>query len=295
MQKILGTETSEQILSRIKDDVGDFERDFGRLPCLAVVLVGDDPASVTYVTSKRKACDSVGMMHKDYTLPSIVSESELLELVRSLNRDDSVDGILVQLPLPEGIDSEKVTESISPAKDVDGLHPENIGKLLTNQPCIVSCTPKGIMVLLDKYGIETSGKHAVIIGRNTIVSKPVAALLLQYGRDATVTICHRKTENLAEITRQADILISVAGVPSLISADMVKDGAVVIDVGITRVADSTKKKGFRLVGDVDFDSVAPKCSYITPVPGGVGPMTIAMLLDNTVAAGKKRMADALLD
>lgn len=253
-------------------------------PTLAVILVGDDPASLTYVHTKHKKCEELGFGHLDYHLPATTSQEELLALVDKLNKDSSVSGILVQSPLPKGLDEGAVTERIDPKKDVDGFHPVNVGRLLTGQPGMVSCTPLGVMTMLKHYGIELAGKHVAMIGRSTIVGKPMAALLCQKGVDATVTLCNSHTKNLKEITRQCDIVMVAVGKPGFLTADMVKEGAVVVDFGINRVPDATAKKGYRVVGDVAFDEVAPKCSAITPVPGGVGVMTIAMLMENTLKA-----------
>lgn len=258
----------------------------GITPCLAVILVGENPASVSYVTGKRKALAEAGMLDKSVELPESTSEEELLSLIDKLNKDDSVHGILVQLPLPKHINEDKVIMAISPEKDVDGFHPVNVGNLVIGKKAFLPCTPHGIIVLLQKMGIETSGKHAVVIGRSNIVGKPVALLLARRETNCTVTICHTGTKDLAEFTRQADIIIAASGHPHTVTADMVKDGAVVIDVGVNRIPDATKKKGYRLIGDCDFDTIKEKASYITPVPGGVGPMTIAMLMYNTLEAAQ---------
>ena len=253
----------------------------GITPCLAVVLVGENPASVSYVTGKRKALAEAGMADKSVELPENTSEEDLLKLIGELNRDDSVHGILVQLPLPKHINEDKVIMAISPEKDVDGFHPVNVGNLVIGKKAFLPCTPHGIIVLLERMGIETSGKHAVVIGRSNIVGKPVSLLLARKETNCTVTICHTGTKNMAEITRQADILIAASGHPHTVTTDMVKDGAVVIDVGVNRIPDASKKSGFRLIGDCDFDDIKEKASFITPVPGGVGPMTIACLMENT--------------
>ena len=260
----------------------------GITPCLAVVLVGENPASVSYVTGKRKALAEAGMADKSVELPESTSEEDLLNLIEELNSDESVHGILVQLPLPKHINEDKVIMAISPEKDVDGFHPVNVGNLVIGKKAFLPCTPHGIIVLLEKMGIETSGKHAVVIGRSNIVGKPVSLLLARKETNCTVTICHTGTKNMAEITRQADILIAASGHPHTVTADMVKDSAVVIDVGVNRIPDSTKKSGFRLIGDCDFEEIKEKASYITPVPGGVGPMTIAMLMYNTLEAAENR-------
>ena len=260
----------------------------GITPCLAVILVGENPASVSYVTGKRKALAEAGMADKSVELPENTSEEDLLKLIDELNRDDSVHGILVQLPLPKHINEDKIIMAISPEKDVDGFHPVNVGNLVIGKKAFLPCTPHGIIVLLERMGIETSGKHAVVIGRSNIVGKPVSLLLARKETNCTVTICHTGTKNMAEITRQADILIAASGHPHTVTADMVKDGAVVIDVGVNRIPDSTKKSGFRLIGDCDFEDLKEKASYITPVPGGVGPMTIAVLMYNTLEAAENR-------
>ena len=260
----------------------------GITPCLAVVLVGENPASVSYVTGKRKALAEAGMADKSVELPENTSEADLLKLIDELNRDESVHGILVQLPLPKHINEDKVIMAISPEKDVDGFHPVNVGNLVIGKKAFLPCTPHGIIVLLERMGIETSGKHAVVIGRSNIVGKPVSLLLARKETNCTVTICHTGTKNMAEITRQADILIAASGHPHTVTADMVKEGAVVIDVGVNRIPDSTKKSGLRLIGECDFEEIKEKASYITPVPGGVGPMTIAMLMYNTLKAAESR-------
>ena len=256
-------------------------------PCLAVILVGENPASVSYVTGKQKALAEVGMKDRSVHLPESTSEAELLKLIDELNADPTVHGILVQLPLPKHINEDKVIMAIRPEKDVDGFHPVNVGNMLIGRPGFLPCTPHGVIVLLRKAGIETSGKHAVVIGRSNIVGKPVAALLARKDVNCTVTMCHTGTKNMAEITRQADIIVVASGRPHTLTADMVKDGAVVIDVGVNRIPDASKKSGFRLVGDCDFDDLKEKTSFITPVPGGVGPMTIAMLMQNTLERASK--------
>jgi methylenetetrahydrofolate dehydrogenase (NADP+)/methenyltetrahydrofolate cyclohydrolase len=258
----------------------------GIAPCLAVILVGENPASVSYVTGKQKALAEVGMVDRSVHLPETTTEAELLELIASLNADDSVHGILVQLPLPKHINEEKVLLAIKPEKDVDGFHPVNVGNLVIGKKAFLPCTPHGIIVLLQKMRIETSGKHAVVIGRSNIVGKPVSLLLARKDTNCTVTMCHTGTKNMAEITKQADIIVVASGHPHTLTADMVSDGAVVIDVGVNRIPDATKKSGFRLIGDCDFDDIKEKASFITPVPGGVGPMTIAMLMFNTLEAAE---------
>ena len=259
----------------------------GITPCLAVILVGENPASVSYVTGKQKALAEVGMADRSMHLPESTSEEELLKIIDDLNKDNSVHGILVQLPLPKHINEEKVLLAIDPAKDVDGFHPVNVGNLVIGKKAFLPCTPHGIIVLLEKMGIETSGKHAVVIGRSNIVGKPVSLLLARKETNCTVTICHTGTKDIASFTRQADIIIAASGHPHIVTKDMVKPGAVVIDVGVNRIPDSTKKSGFRLVGDTDYADLLETASFITPVPGGVGPMTIAMLMFNTLEAAEK--------
>lgn len=258
----------------------------GVTPCLAVILVGEDPASISYVTGKQKALAEAGMDGRDIRLPGDTSEQSLLGLIDELNRDAAVHGILVQLPLPKHIDEDKIIMAISPDKDVDGFHPVNVGNLMIGRKSYLPCTPHGVLVLLKTMGIPTSGRHIVIVGRSNIVGKPLSMLLLRKEYNATVTVCHTGTRDMASFTRQADILIAAAGCPGMITADMVKPGVAVIDVGVNRIPDSSKKSGFRLCGDVDFEAVKEKASYITPVPRGVGPMTIAMLMMNTVEAAR---------
>lgn len=261
----------------------------GIVPCLAVILVGENPASVSYVTGKQKALAECGMKDESVHLPESTSEEELLALIHKLNKDDTVHGILVQLPLPKHINEEKVLLAIDPEKDVDGFHPVNVGNMMIGKKAFLPCTPHGIIVLLEKMGIETKGKHAVVIGRSNIVGKPVSILLARRETNCTVTICHTGTPDIKTFTKQADIIVAASGHPNTVTADMVKDGAVVIDVGVNRIPDSTKKSGFRLVGDVDFDAIKEKASFITPVPGGVGPMTIAMLMANTLESAENRL------
>lgn len=280
-----GKEIASQVKSDVAKKVSEL-KEKGIVPCLAVILVGNNPASVSYVKGKRKALAEAGMADRSIEMDENTSESELLAKIAELNADDSVHGILVQLPLPSHINEEHVINAIDPKKDVDGFTPVNVGNLVIGKKSFLPCTPHGILVLLQKMKIETNGKHAVIIGRSNIVGKPLALLLCRKETNCTVSICHTGTKNLAEITRQADILISAVGKPGTVSADMVKDGAVVIDVGVNRIPDASKKSGFRLVGDVDFDAISQKASFITPVPGGVGPMTIAMLIYNTLEAAE---------
>lgn len=261
----------------------------GITPCLAVILVGENPASVSYVTGKQKALAEVGMTDRSLHLPESTTEEELLKIIDDLNKDTTVHGILVQLPLPEHINEEKVLLAIDPEKDVDGFHPMNVGNLVIGKKAFLPCTPHGIIVLLEKMGIETRGKHAVVIGRSNIVGKPVSLLLARKETNCTVTICHTGTKNMAEMTRQADILIAATGRPHTVTKDMVKPGAVVIDVGVNRIPDDTKKSGFRLTGDCDYADLLETASFITPVPGGVGPMTIAMLIFNTLESAENRL------
>jgi len=284
-----GKQIALDVRAGVAEKVAELKKK-GVTPCLAVILVGENPASVSYVTGKRKALAEAGMLDRSEVLPETTTEQELLSLIDKLNKDPSVHGILVQLPLPKHINEDNVIMAISPEKDVDGFHPVNVGNLVIGKKAFLPCTPHGIIVLLERMGIETSGKHAVVIGRSNIVGKPVSLLLARKETNCTVTICHTGTKNMAEITRQADILVAAAGRPGTVTADMVKDGAVVIDVGVNRIPDSTKKNGFRLVGDCCFDEVSEKASFITPVPGGVGPMTIVMLIYNTLEAAEKTLA-----
>ena len=274
---------------QIAKDAARVKEERGRPPHLAAVLVGSDGASRTYVESKVKACEQVGFRSTLIQLPETITEEELLVRVKQLNKDKDLDGFIVQLPLPAHIDPEKVTLAIAPDKDVDGFHPENIGRMVLGLPCFLPATPSGIVELLRFHHIETAGRHAVVVGRSHIVGTPMSILLSRnaYPGNCTVTLAHSRTRDLAMITRQADILVAAVGRPEMITADMVKEGAVVVDVGIHRIPDSTKKSGFRLVGDVKFDEVAPKSSWIAPVPGGVGPMTITSLLLNTLKAAQR--------
>jgi methylenetetrahydrofolate dehydrogenase (NADP+)/methenyltetrahydrofolate cyclohydrolase len=285
---ISGAEVAAEIREELKGRVTDVVEK-GVMPFLAVVLVGEDPASISYVTGKAKGCEEIGVKEETIRLPADASEDEVLKTVDRLNNDPKVHGILVQLPLPKHVDESKVLNLIHPEKDVDGFHPVNVGKLLIGEPVFLPCTPHGVQQLLVRSGNSPEGKHVVICGRSNIVGKPLAAILMQKrpGANATVTVCHTGTRDMARYTLQADILVAAMGVPRAITADMVREGAVVIDVGVNRIHDPSKEKGFRLVGDVDFDAVKEKASFITPVPGGVGPMTITMLLMNTVRAAEK--------
>ncbi|MBQ8383847.1 MAG: bifunctional 5,10-methylene-tetrahydrofolate dehydrogenase/5,10-methylene-tetrahydrofolate cyclohydrolase [Spirochaetaceae bacterium] len=280
-----GFSIAQQVRQKAAEDAAELANK-GIVPCLAVVLVGENPASVSYVTAKEKALEEAGMLGKDIRLPGDTTEFDLLGLIEELNQDDSVHGILVQLPLPSHIDEDKVIMAIRPEKDVDGFHPVNVGNMMIGRKSYLPCTPHGVLVLLQTMGIPTAGKHAVIVGRSNIVGKPLSVLLTRREYNATVTVCHTGTKDLDSFTRQADILIAAAGSPGMVKAHMVKEGAVVIDVGVNRIPDSTKKSGFRLCGDVDFEAVKEVASYITPVPRGVGPMTIAMLMMNTVEAAR---------
>jgi len=262
----------------------------GIVPCLAVILAGEDPASISYVTAKEKALEEAGMESRDIRLSKDISEDALLDLIDTLNKDNAVHGILVQLPLPAHIQEDRIIQAIDPKKDVDGFHPISVGNLVLGRPGFLPCTPHGIIVLLNEMNIITSGSHAVIVGRSNIVGKPLANLLIRKEINASVTICHTGSGDLGYYTRQADILIAAAGRAGLIKADMVKEGAAVIDVGVNRVTDTSTKKGYRLCGDLDYDAVAARASYITPVPGGVGPMTIAMLLLNVIQAAETAAA-----
>jgi len=287
MTKILdGKTTSLQVERELTEAVQLRLAQGLKRPHLAAVLVGDNPASRAYVGHKVKACARVGFESTLVEKPSTISQAELLEVVHELNNRNDVDGFIVQLPLPDHIDDQTVLEAVSPSKDVDGFHPVNAGKMSLDLPCFLPATPKGILTLLDRSGIETQGKHAVILGRSSIVGTPMALLLRRngYPGNCTVTVCHSRTQNLKEHTLQADILVAAIGRPHFVTSDMVQEGAVVVDVGINRIQDPSKKSGHRLTGDVDFEDVAPKCSWITPVPGGVGPMTIVSLMQNTLQA-----------
>lgn len=292
MTLIDGKATATAIKAEIAEEVRQIVSNGGKQPHLAAVLVGHDGGSETYVKNKVLACEACGFKSTLIRYEDNITEQELLDCVDKLNKDDDVDGFIVQLPLPKHINEQKIIEAIDYRKDVDGFHPINVGRMAIGLPCFISATPLGIITLLKRYGIETSGKKCVILGRSNIVGKPMAQLMMQkeYG-DATVTVCHSRSATLKEECREADIIIAAIGRPGFVTADMVKDGAVIVDVGTTRVPDATRKSGFRLSGDVDFEHVAEKCSYITPVPGGVGPMTICSPMKNTLAAGKKEYYD----
>jgi methylenetetrahydrofolate dehydrogenase (NADP+)/methenyltetrahydrofolate cyclohydrolase len=289
MVLIDGKKTSEILQSEIADEVLKIKENNGKIPHLAAILVGHDGGSETYVAAKVKACERVGFKSTLIRFEDAVSEQELLACVAKLNNDADLDGFIVQLPLPKHISEEKVIEAINPRKDVDGFHAVNVGRMVAGMPAFISATPFGIMELIRRYKIETSGKNCVVIGRSNIVGRPMSILLSQKGVDCTVTLCHSRTKNLKEICSQADIIVAALGMTEFLTADMVKEGAVVIDVGITRVKSDKTKSGWKLIGDVKFDEVAPKCSFITPVPGGVGPMTIASLLYNTLLSSKKEI------
>lgn len=283
-----GNEIANEIRNELKKSI-DGLKSKGVIPGLTVVLVGEDPASQVYVRMKGKACEELGLYSETIRLPADHKEDDLLKLIDDLNANPRIHGILVQLPLPDHIDETKILDRISPDKDVDGFHPVNVGRMLIGDPGFLPCTPHGVQELLIRSGNSPEGKHVVVVGRSNIVGKPVAAILMQKkkGANATVTVCHSRTKDLPSVTRQGDIVIAAMGVPKFIKADMVKDGAVVIDVGVNRVDDSSAKKGYRLVGDVDFEAVKEKASAITPVPGGVGPMTIVMLIKNTVISAER--------
>lgn len=290
MEIIDGKKVSTRIKEEIAEEVARLLAEGKKIPHLAAVLVGNDGASETYVASKVKACQAVGIKSTELRYGSDITEEQLLEVIRQLNEDSDIDGFIVQLPLPKHISEERVLNTIHPDKDVDGFHPCNVGKMVLGLPTYLPATPAGIMELLARYHIDTEGKHCVVVGRSNIVGTPMAVLMSRKAKHAncTVTMCHSRTSNLKEITRQADILIVAIGVPHFITKDMVREGCVVVDVGIHRVPSETTKSGWKLVGDVDFEQVAPLCSYITPVPGGVGPMTIVSLLQNTIKACKAK-------
>lgn len=288
MKIIDGKVVAEKVINECKDEIAVL-KEKGITPGLAVVLIGDDPASKVYVGSKARKCEELGIYSVKIEMPAESTQEEVMKVVEDLNNDDKVDGILVQSPPPKHIDEDAIVRAIDPAKDVDGFHPVNVAKLALEDPTgFIPCTPHGCMRLLEDTGVETSGAEAVVIGRSMIVGKPMALLLMGKAGNATVTVAHSRTKDLAAVCRRADIIVAAIGMPEFVKADMVKDGAVVIDVGINRVEDATKKRGYKLVGDVAYDEVAEKCSAITPVPGGVGPMTIAMLIKNTVIAAGRR-------
>ncbi len=290
MQILDGKKTSEDIKKEIAAEVKQMKSNGEKVPHLAAVIVGNNGASLTYVGSKVRSCEQIGFDSTLVALPETITESELLAKIKDLNEDDNLDGYIVQLPLPKHIDEEKILMAIDPDKDVDGFHPANFGKMALDMETFLPATPFGIMELLERYKVETSGKHTVVIGRSHIVGRPMSILMSRkgYPGDSTVTLTHSRTKNLEEYTKNADIIITALGVPEFLKADMVKDGVVIIDVGITRVDDASNAKGYVIKGDVDFDGVSKKSSFITPVPGGVGPMTIAMLLKNTLLARKIR-------
>ena len=288
--KILdGKAIAQDIRAELKAKTAELKKK-GIVPGLGVLLVGDDPASRSYVTAKEKACEETGLFSKEIKLPATASHKEILDVVNAFNADGQIDGILVQLPLPDSSMEQSVIEAINPDKDVDGFHPANVGRMMLGLPAFLPCTPHGVLQILKRSGIKTSGAHVVVIGRSNIVGRPLVNLLSQKSElgDATVTMCHTRTRNMKELTLQADIVVAAVGRPNTVTADMVKPGAVVIDVGVNRIEDATKKNGFRLAGDVDYAAVAEKASAITPVPGGVGPMTITMLLANTVESAVRR-------
>ena len=285
-QLIDGKALAQQVRREVREAVDQWTSQGRRAPYLAVVLVGDNPASHSYVRGKTRAAGEAGIESDTLTFGADVGQDELMDVVDQLNRDPDVDGILVQLPLPDGLDADAVIQSINPDKDVDGLTHTNAGRLVVGADGFVPATPAGVIEMLRRSGIQTSGRHAVVIGRSNLVGKPLANLLLRRGTDATVTVCHSRTSDLAAVTRQADILVAAIGRAHFVTSDMVKEGAAVIDVGINRVEDASRERGYRLVGDVDFEAVGAKAGYLTPVPGGVGPMTIAMLLKNTLKAAQ---------
>jgi methylenetetrahydrofolate dehydrogenase (NADP+)/methenyltetrahydrofolate cyclohydrolase len=289
MVLIDGKKTSEILQLEIADEVIKIKNSGGKIPHLVAILVGHDGGSETYVAGKVKACERVGFKSTLIRYEDDVTEAELLNCVAQLNNDEDIDGFIVQLPLPKHISEYKVIEAINPRKDVDGFHAVNVGRMVAGMPAFISATPFGIMELIKRYKIETSGKNCVVIGRSNIVGRPMSILLSQKGIDCTVTLCHSRTKNLKEICAQADIIVAALGITEFLTGDMVKEGAVVIDVGITRIKSDKTKSGWKLIGDVKFDEVAPKCSFITPVPGGVGPMTIASLLYNTLLSSKKEI------
>ncbi len=290
MKLLDGKKIANDIKTEIKAEVNKMKANKEKVPHLAAIIVGNDGASLTYVGSKVKACELVGFESTLVKMPSTTSETELLKKIAELNANDDIDGFIVQLPLPDQIDTQKIIMAIDPSKDVDGFHPENFGKMALDMTTFIPATPYGILELLERYKVETKGKHTVVIGRSHIVGRPMSILMGRKGfpGNSTVTLTHSYTKNIAQITTQADIIITALGIPNYLKAEMIKDDAVVIDVGITRIADKTDPRGYRITGDVDFDAVSKKASYITPVPGGVGPMTIAMLLKNTLLAREQK-------
>jgi methylenetetrahydrofolate dehydrogenase (NADP+)/methenyltetrahydrofolate cyclohydrolase len=291
MNLLDGKYVSEKLKEQIAQEAAEVLANTGRKPHLVAILVGNDGGSETYVASKMKNCEKVGFKSSLFRYDNTVTEAELLSKIEEINRDEDVDGLIVQLPLPKHIDPEKVTEKIDPRKDVDGFHPINLGRMMRNLPCFIPATPYGILLMLEEYKIETSGKHCVVVGRSNIVGSPMSVLMARNASpgNCTVTLTHSKTRNLEEVVKSADIIVAAIGKKNFITADMVKDGAIVIDVGINRETSDTTKSGFKLYGDVDFENVAPKTSWITPVPGGVGLMTIIGLLKNTLASAKKEI------
>lgn len=287
-QIIDGKQVAADMRAELKDEVAKLKEQ-GIVPGLGVILVGEDPASQSYVTAKERACENIGLYSDDNRLPVDTSQEDLMALVEKMNKDPKINGILVQLPLPKGLNEAEVLLAIDPAKDVDGFHPMNVGKMVVGEKAFLPCTPHGVIQLLIRSGVKLEGAEVAIVGRSNIVGKPLANMLIQKSAtgNATVTVCHTRTKNLAEHTKRADIVIAAAGRPNTVTADMVKEGVVVIDVGVNRVEDATKKRGYRLVGDADFEAIKEKASFITPVPGGVGPMTITMLLYNTVESAKR--------
>ena len=288
MKLIDGKALAQKTRAEIASGVAELKAERGIVPGLAVILVGDNPASVSYVTAKERACAAAGMHSHETRLPADAPEQALLDEIARLNADDAIHGILVQLPLPKGFDEKRVIDAIAPEKDVDGFTPVNVGKMLIGEQCFLPCTPHGILKLIEFAGLDVRGRHAVVIGRSNIVGKPVAALLSRKGVDATVTLCHTGTTDVGEFTRTADVVVVAAGRPNTLTGDMLKPGAVVIDVGVNRVSDATSPRGYRLVGDADFESCSKVASAITPVPGGVGPMTITMLLWNTLESARRK-------
>ena len=290
MNIIDGKALAQRTRAEIAEGVAALKAEKGSAPGLAVILVGDNPASVSYVTAKEKACAEAGMLSREIRLPADAPEEALLGEIARLNADDAIHGILVQLPLPKGFDEKRVIDAIAPEKDVDGFTPVNVGRMMIGEPCFLPCTPHGILKLIEFAGLDVRGRHAVVIGRSNIVGKPVAALLARKGVDATVTLCHTGTPDVAAFTRTADVVVVAAGRPGTLTGDMLKPGAVVIDVGVNRVPDASSPRGYRLVGDADFESCSKVASAITPVPGGVGPMTITMLLWNTLESARRSIA-----